>query len=263
MRRYHALIVAGVASLLLTTSIASATREQTYGPADSPVSWQAVEPPVRIASERIDVDAVLGIAKPPVSVESVVLKDRRPYGEAIQQQVVLIRYELVPVRGPRGEPTASVFLSLAVDVETNGVVCAFTEPAPQWPRTDEPEFVTFERDLQAAAIDFFGETPSPADYASLRSTVTEVLEALWKQEGINPSKTGQIIIRPRFFQNIWPKEEVNGELVPVNQPANMWIVEVLGTPIQEALGELLTSLVVVFFDEDLVWVRSMPMASEK
>jgi hypothetical protein len=114
-------------------------------------------------------------------------------------------------------------------------------------------------DLEAKAIEVWGEVPGPAQGATLHATLTQVLEALWKQEHVDPSKAGQVILRPRFFSNTWPKKEVNGKDISAFPPSNMWIVEVLGRAVEVRHGSTLTSIVAVFFDEDLKWLGTSVM----
>jgi len=225
----------------------------------SPLSWSVVETLKPGDSKFVPPAGVLGVLRPPATIERVEFQDQRPYGERKERSIWLVRYQSVPIRGPR---LASVPLSVAFDAVTGDVVCAFTDPAPVWAHgVWAPKVaVRWEADRESTTTRLWGEAPAPAKYESLKATLTEVLEALWKQEGIAPDSAGQIILRPRFFMNTWPKiGSINGP--PMYPPANRWIVEVLGRFIQEALEQKLTTLVVSFVDVDgqLTWVESDPM----
>jgi hypothetical protein len=246
----------GLATLLLAASPHGASPEIRYGPPASPLSWSVVETLKPGATGVFTPpDRVLGVSQTPARIERAEFQDERPYGEAKQRSIWLVRYESVPIREPGGAQSALVPLSVAFDAVTGNPVCAFTDPAPVWAHGvwDPKIAVTWETTTR-----LWGEAPAPAQYATLQATLTEVLEALWKQTGIAPDRAGQIILRPRFFTNTWPKKEINGP--PVYPPANRWIVEVLGRYIQEALGQPLTTLVVCFLDVDgqLTWLESSP-----
>ena len=81
-----------------------------------------------------------------------------------------------------------------------------------------------------------------------------MLDAFVRAEHPDLGQVGQIILRPRFFLNTWPKRELDGE--SVHSPANMWIIEQLGTPVGEEYGVILTTLVAIFFDADRSWKQT-------
>ena len=239
------LVVAGL--LLVTTARADGPQLQ-YGPPVSPLFFKDLEPTkpsstVEFSPRR----EFLGVSKQPASVKMVELLDEHPYGENGRRTVWLARYELVRVQAPDTSRSAAVALSLAFDTATSDLLCAFTDPAPRWARSTlpplDPEAHTAEE----------GWKSSPAHYEELRSTLTEVLAVLWKRSGVDPSKTGQIVIRPRFVAN--PNFVNTVDRSPLYPPANVWIVEVLGTVVMRRhfLGQehLLTTLVAHVRDGDL------------
>jgi hypothetical protein len=86
---------------------------------------------------------------------------------------------------------------------------------------------------------------------NLQSTLTAVLGALWENFAIDPTKAGQIVIRPRFVtEKVHPKDAHTGEPI-VQPPMNVWIVEVLGTVVMRRGNWLPTVLVAQFRDGDL------------
>lgn len=99
---------------------------------------------------------------------------------------------------------------------------------------------------------------SPAQYDNLHSTLTEVLATVWKNFCVDPSTTGQVIIRPRFVADRDPTYDIDGKLVPQDAPSNVGIVEVLGTVAarRHLFGEdrLLTTHVALFRDGDLEYL---------
>jgi hypothetical protein len=242
------------AAPLLVTEIARGDGEHVrYGPPASPLSWQMDEAKMpKSTAGFVPPHNLLGISRQPTSVKRAELQDQRPYGEQGRRTVWVVRYESVSVQAPDSSYMASVTLSLAFDASTHQLYCAFTEPAPYWLRPAVVE------DIEKKAQDGGRRwTPSPAQYEALRSTPTEVLGALWRTYDVDPSKAGQIILRPRFVANKTPLEMVNGEAVPKYQPSNVWIVEVLGTPLLRRQQGVLTTLVAQFRDGDLLNLPTM------
>lgn len=240
MRRCLYVLLGG---LLLSATAGAWTSPLTSGPALSPVSFKAVESAkVSLAREFAPRRNILGVTKQPVSVKLMQLEDQRPYGEIPQRMVWLARYEEVRVQtsdGSRGP--AVVALSLAFDASTNELLCAFTDPAPRWALPPHPPL----NPETHTAKEGWGR--APAHYDELRSTVTEVLGVLWRRYGADPSKAGQIVLRPRFVSNpTFVKTEDRSPLYP---PSNVWVVEVLGTVL---IRDPFTTLVAHIRDSDLV-----------
>jgi hypothetical protein len=184
----------------------------------------------------------------------VELRDDSPFGEKSARIVWLARVESVTVRAPDAN-AVSVELLMAFDTTTNNLVCAFTEPSSQWAYS-----ALDPGDAESSAADAGWEV-APAKYESLKSTVPDVLAAVWKQFGVDPAKAGQVIVRPRFVANKFPTDEIDGRSVPRYPPTNVWIVEALGTVImQRRIGgedRDLTTLIVQFRDGDLASLPGM------
>jgi hypothetical protein len=135
-------------------------------------------------------------------------------------------------------------LSLAFDVVTMDLLCAFTEPARIWVQS-ALELVKIEEQASYAC------TFSRAEYKSLRSTVAEVLQVLWHEAGVDPSTTGQIVLRPRYATCTLPAKRVENQLIPLRAPTNEWIVEVLGGVVLQRGDWRATTLVARIHDADL------------
>jgi len=189
----------------------------------------------------------------PTSVSKVEFQDQRPYGEEAHRSAWLVRYDSVHVQTPDSSTSGTVTLSVAVDTVTGEPFCAFTESAPIWAGSGWPsaEFESRARERWAFA---------PARHGELRSTLGEVLDALWRWCGVDPRKAGQIVIRPRMVQSTLHKFDPanpDGPRLPLEPPCNMWIVEVLGTPIVQRHGVPLTTQVAVLRDGDLTYTGGM------
>ena len=248
-------------SLLLPVSIALVViiveghaQPLNYGPSASPLSWKALRPeqPIKEAEFSLSRGRLGDVPEHPMSLQLADLKDGRPYGDKEERRVILARFEPVLVRAPEDKSPASITLTVACDAATKELVCAFTDPSPRWiVSTLDPGVV------DSSAIDD-GWEMSPARYDSLKSSLTDVLAAAWRTFGVDPSKTGQVIIRPRFVANKYPAEQ--GTLVPRYRPCNVWIVEMLGTEIIKhrvfGADHNLTTLVAQFRDGDLTQLPS-------
>jgi hypothetical protein len=140
----------------------------------------------------------------------VQLSDQRPYGEKSTKKVWLARFDSVMIKAEDGG-TANVTLSLAFDFKKGDLICAFTDPTPQWARGG----TGFEAQARFTEA---GRITSPARYGTLTSTVVQVLSEAWTSSGVDPRQRGQLILRPRFAEFKHSSEE----------SCNVWIVEALG-----------------------------------
>ncbi len=230
---------------------------QQYGPPASPLSWTVVETkkPLDRSAFPASRDLLGDVPDHPVSVRLANLIDERPFGERKERRVYLARFESVTVRAPDDTTHASIALTVAYDAQSNDLVCAFTDPSPQWAVSTLPA-----ADITSRAKDAGWEI-SPARYDALKSSLTDVLAAAWKRFAVDPSKEGQVIIRPRFVANKFPADNVQGTYVAQYPPSNVWIVEALGAVVmvRRVDGEVwnLTTLVAQFRDGDLMDLPSM------
>jgi len=193
-----------------------------YGSAASPLTWHEVDEPTAEASVPFSPHhEYVGFDTQVTSVKKVEFEDARPYGEDGKCLVWLVRYETVSIPAPDSSRSATVSLSLAYDVATGNLLCAFTDPAAIWARSPKT----------SAQIEWVGKLGckfSPARFEALESTLVEVLRALWESTRVEPSKTGQIVIRPRFATCRTPSKLVGGKHVPIHAPANVWHIEMMG-----------------------------------
>lgn len=230
-------------------SVATAPGFQ-YGPPSSPLSWQDSTNTKTLDVSRFSPQRnVFGSAHHPATVQVVTLNDDRPYGEAGSQTVWLARYENVPLLGPDGETEESIAMSVAFN-GAGDPICAFTDPAPHWLKPALPQTV----ETRVAQERW---TTSSASYGDLSATLTDVLGAVWAIYGLNPNRTAQVILRPRFVQNTFPATMVDGHLVPATPPENVWIVEVLGTAVLKDHGIIFTTLIAELRDRDLSEIIGM------
>jgi len=222
-------------------------------PAISPISWQTDETRPSNAGDFSPRRNWLGSSKQPTSLKVADLQDARPYGEEGHRTVWLARYESVRVPAPDSSTSAAITLTLAFDVGTSELLCAFTEPAPHWARSS-----LGYGDLESRASKRWNI--SPARYEDLRSTLTEVLVAVQRSCGVDVSRAGQIVIRPRLVgSKLLKTNPRSADLPPLppDPPRNMWVIEVLGTFIMERYGETLTTQIAMLGDGDLEYSGGM------
>lgn len=255
-RRQPARMARLATHLFMLTMIASGSElaagpEIQYGPPWSPL---AVRDAVSGKQQKISVqENILGVAMQPTSVRLVELHDENPYGVERSRTVRLARYDSVPVLAPDSSYSASVPISLAFDAAKNELLCAFTDPAPSWPRS-RAGLKGIESHCEDCEF-------SPARHDSLQSSVIEVLRKLWDTFHIDPTKAGQIIIRPRFVTRGRPAR-ISGteEIVTEWLPSNVWVIEVLGTVVVSRRPETpCTSLVAHYHDEARQIILGYPL----
>lgn len=249
MTRIQLMLMISTSLSAMTVRADATTIEQ--GPPISPLAWQVLDAKSGNSMEGGLHDSLLGSTRQATSVIRVRFRDERPYGETQEQNVWLARYDSVPVGSPDEVNVAGVTLFLAFQ-DTGELLCAFTPPAKSWARPPAIKALSIEASTNARW------TMSPAHYGSIRSTLTDVMATLWKSFGVDPRKTGQLVLRPRFVAEREAKQDINGNLVPSDGPANAWIVEVLGTAAARRvlLGEerVLTTRVDLFRDGDLKYL---------
>jgi hypothetical protein len=198
---------------------------------------------VTLKGQNFSPPSILGVSQPPTSITSVQFRDVRPYGEAQSQAAWLVRYESVPVKAPEGAALARPNLYLAFGANGH-LLCAFTEPAPRWAESKREPGEIEEVMAQRWVV-------TPARYDALQSTLTDVLSELWKNCGADPTKVGQIAIRPRFVVDKSNRLDAQQNTLPPHPPENMWIIEVLGKFVQERHGVPLTTQIVLLRDRNL------------
>jgi hypothetical protein len=247
-------LIAQLALLAMPAAIPGA--QAPYRSSASPITLTSMPVQKPVTSEVLAIYRKrLGVSKVPTSVRMAMLEDQQPFGDSEHRLVAVARYELVQVASPNDKLTAAaVNLTLVFDATTNDLVCAFTDPAPYWAESSQSS----ENPEEHTAKE--GWVHSPAKYESLRSAITDVLAVVWKSRGMDPRRVGQIILRPRFVTNTKYKYVSDGRLYC--PPSNVWIVEVLGTVVDEMETRegpvRLCTLVAHIRDGDLVvWPGSM------
>ena len=231
--------VLGALALLLDPSTVNTA------PAESPFSWETVQASEKSSAFTVD-EKTLGAATTPSSIALIDFYDERPYGDAAKERAWLVRYDAVKVPAPEGgSPAAEVSLFL-VFRQSGGLLAAFTEAAPIWAK----QGWNSEQITKRAAIlwELF-----PPDYETLRSTVVEVLQVVWKSEGVNLTQAGQITIRPRQFMRKGWVNTKTGKAIP-QAKVNGWMVEILGTLNGfSSHGAAMKTNLIMFRDGDLVF----------
>jgi len=201
--------------------------QHLWGPPTSPLSWSEVEGQGS-AGPLPDLE-VSGFTERPSTTRLVRLLDGHAFGESTQQVVWLSRYDSVSVASDKVNLKMTFFV--AQKPSSGAVLCAFTSPAPIWPRSDEATWSVETRQ---------GWAMSPAGHAKRQSSILDVLTKT-RLRGLD--KAGQVIIRPRscetsVFENQPP-------------PGEVWVVEILGKVALERYGRRFTTSVYVFRDGDL------------
>jgi len=226
-------------ALVLVLPLSSARAQNTtvdYGPPTSPLSWKnEVAKPGNGQSLTPRRD-VLGLGKQPDKVGLVEFTDECSFGEPQKTTVWLAHYDSIPVMSRDSSTVVHVAISLTFSTTTNELLCAFTDPSSVWARSPQAT-----GDVES----FTRWRLRPADYDHLRSTVPEVLAAVWRDQGVGPHQAGQIILRPRFNSNDL------GPLVLHEPPSNIWLVEVRGRFFMQRDGITYTTRLRAYRDGDL------------
>jgi len=232
-------MILGVPWILACLLLSSDTAVPTSPPA-SPFSWRSTAdaadvPPVVTNSK------ILGEAKQRSSMSLVLFHDERPYGGRADETAWLVAYD-VPVPAPDQAAPANVMVFVLISLKGR-VIAAFTEAAPIWVKS-----FWSNDDITSRAAESWEFSPVDSDL--LRSSIADVLGAVWRQDGVNPTQAGQITIRPRKFHR---KITIltNGKQVrpPIE---NGWLVEVLGTNAgMNRFGTAMSIHLIVLRDRDL------------
>lgn len=219
-----------------------------------PVSWRSIEARTT-APDFVLLRRVVDVAQHgPASIQIATLRDTNSFGDTQEHEVWLARYTGISVSSVDRANSAILTMNVAFDASTQRVICAFTDSSTtNWV---QGTLAPIDVEVRAAESGWVVETVSNGP---LKSTLKDVLEATWKRFGVDPSKAGQIVIRPRFVTNRFPVEESTGDQ---RFPAsNVWLVEVLGTPtVQRKFGgevHYLTTIVAQFRDGDLAMFPGM------
>jgi hypothetical protein len=233
--------IPAVCAIVMTVALADG--DVPSSPDASPFSWRPVERTAQ-TQRRVEVPSTLvGVAALPARVQMVTFRDERPYGGSANTLGQLVEYKAVPIASPDGKSVVNANISVVVN-PGGEIVAAFTDAAPVWAHSGWTS-----GDITKRAAECW-EFASPTG-TQLKSSIAEVLQAVWKHYGVKPDAAGQITLRPREFARKTTMLDPNGKPLP-RQKANGWLVEVLGTHAgTTSFGANMSTQLVVFRDGDL------------
>jgi hypothetical protein len=180
----------------------------------------------------------------------VVFADRAAFGEPTESKGLL--YSGITLSVERGVEHDAVRLS-AVTTDEGKVLAIYTDASPEWvvpvlePR--DPE-----REAQADRWDV------TASDNGLSSTAQDLLLTVWEYFGIQPSKAGQIILRPRnAVVSTTASTTSAGKLDLKYEHGTAWIVQVLGVQIDQVPNYYWTGVLILIDDKSGKVVRGLFM----
>jgi hypothetical protein len=224
---------------------------------ESPISWErrsGASPASAEVAKAADA-ASTWTGLPPDHTDFVRLTDRRPFGRLAESDAWLSTFEHVRITLERGKESY-VTLYVAVSADTKEPFLAFTPASSVWPERTLPA-----RDPKKAA-EKNGWAVTPVE-GRVTGRVQHVLSVLNRNLGLDPAQCGQIILRPRYIANKWPAKTDDGERIPVLEPQNVWIFEILGTVILDNVGpdgkQRITGMVGQILDKDLKFIRGISL----
>ncbi len=172
--------------------------------------------------------------------------DRASFGPADEGIGWLMRTRL-PVTGD--STSAYLTANVLVDGMSGRVRAVFTDPGndwvlPVWPLADADE---------VAGLHGWGMgTEIPA---AMRSSAVEAISACWKQFDIDPTRTAQLIARPRWISPEFPAQEVDGKSVAGRDAERVWLIQLCGMKFHATEAGYDTGWVMQFLDGSLEFVR--------
>lgn len=210
-----------------------------------------------VVMSKSETVSLLGEAEfQPTSTEFVRIADRYPFGNPGEQLVWLYEYSRIIAEHPKTGQSLSLAVTIALENESRHIVTAFTPRREEkWVGSVIP-LANLEEKAQTQ-----GWIASPLREEELRSTIPEVLTALWRRFGINPAEAGEIILRPRRVRFLHPVRRVGDSLEVIPDPVTVWIVQVNGTLVLERSNmgkkQRLTTLIAQFTDGSLEYLPSL------
>jgi len=223
-------------------------------PSASPLSWthvrDASDEEIAMLRELVNRWGGARFGEPPIQVPELVdLTDEMPFGENMTSRRA---WQVgVPMRITKHEGTdeAVVDVTLVMDENDGRLLLAYTKPSETWVLPD-PNFV--ERDSSANPRGPQGA--EPLETAEVKSNVREILGVVW-QFGTDPSKAGQVILRPRKLLSTWPPVERDGSFFPNEKPATFWITHVRGIVVdvfeEGEVPRYMSSKIIMIRDDDV------------
>lgn len=158
-------------------------------------------------------------------IDAVTILDSDSFGESYSSD--LVQVEVPEVQIQRENQTTVLHMFLVFESSTGKLLLAYTSPSEQF--------------LKSPPAKNAGETEEGFQSEShkvealhtfkLKSTLPAMLSSFWQKTGLDPSKAGQVIVRPRSIDNDWPgSEEFLGRRIPTPGIKPWWIIHLLGCP---------------------------------
>jgi hypothetical protein len=226
--------LAAAALALATVTIVAGTAsgdEVRVGAARSPVTWYETEELDGATRAMLQPVAacLLGVEPSEIRGGRGELTDEHSFGRPNATQV-LVRLTVpgIELRHERTHETATVEISLVLDPTDSTLVMAYTASRSEWvlPQRDE-----WARDPEAelSSVDTIREVAPITGTDELQSSIVEVLEKVWAVRAINPSRMGQVILRPRSVTTTYPPiYHEDGTDEPNLHVALYWVLEAMG-----------------------------------
>jgi hypothetical protein len=148
--------------------------------------------------------------------------DDKPFGETmVKRRVERLFVPAVTVEQSSGDARCVIDLNLVFDEGTRELLVGFTNARSEWVLPDGPP-----KDPEASVPVCTEVTPLGRN--AIQSTVQDVLGVMWMRGGVDPSKAGQVILRPRMAMCGWPPTQVGEEMVLNTTAAPYWVIHAVG-----------------------------------
>jgi hypothetical protein len=213
--------------------LAASVRSLLAAEPDSPLTWRAVSEPANLTSaDALDLarscfgDSAID-AGPPTLVR---LSDRNTLGVPVNDVLAyLVRFDVVSfARSYAGKnDTMATGVIVAIDASTGTLILAFTPPSETWmpilPTPDRMEDDTEKRMTLSRAR------------MPVESSLRDVFAACFER-GKALFDAGQLVVRPRWAARKFPALPMDGNLVSIATPSNVWLVHGMGAEFNRSYG---------------------------
>jgi hypothetical protein len=219
-------IVCPPVAVLAGVTIGSQVRR---GPGDSPIlvipESQDRDTLVPAISASVSAEKLLGsYATQTGPAQLVQFRDRSPFGTRSEGLGWLFRST---VDVANADSLVQIGLNIIVDADNGGVVAVYSDPSDSWVLPiDEPR----NPEITTALDGWVMGSKVPE---SMASTAVEAISAVWREFGLNPTRVGQLVARPRWISAQFPAQRIGGNLVPLRPTEKVWLVEVCGVKFNE------------------------------
>jgi hypothetical protein len=229
--------VIGVATLGVFWSLSTFSDGVATGPPRHLLELQVLEElSDSPAAQSILALAEIYLGKAPTSyrVGTAALNDPDPLGESYEN-LWFAEVRSVDVSDQESGIQAQLTITLILRSTDGRLLAAYTNPRQDWVLVppDSSLMMTLT-ELHSSKL----RTAGPLQNSHLASTIPEILGYLWKRRGIDPSQTGQIVMRPREVMDQWPAypSEDGRHLIPNKLPHPYWILQVEGAVVKGVHG---------------------------